>query len=241
MVNKFKFCTKLGDSHKDLALYFEIPPRDQNRWPAGSECEKILEWLENRSRFDELPEALVEIKREDLVYLISQPANGEEENRWWQDNEGGQLFARESFQTNNIKQSFKLNKKEKEYFHSLFIFSADLDIPFSVIAIIWDLELSEVKPLCDKLYELSLLRKYKTTDDNRGIIQLNSLLRKHFISVSDNEFKQLLAKTNKKFVEYYEKKYELNSPDYLPDNLPLEEKKFLRKVYKYHWRQAKKV
>ncbi len=143
----------------------------------------------------------------------------------------------------NIEQSFKdINDKEKEYFYSLFIFSADLDIPFSVIAIIWDLPSSKVKYLCLKLYELSLLRKFSII---RKTIQLNSLLRKYFISVSDNEFKQLLAKTNNKFVEYYEKKYELNSPDNLPGNLSLEEekeeKKFLRKVYKYHWRQAKKV
>ncbi|NET43317.1 CHAT domain-containing protein [Okeania sp. SIO2B3] len=69
--SKYRFCQKLGDSYRNLALYFEIPPQDQNRWPAGSECEKILEWLENRSRFDELPEALIEIEREDLVDMIS--------------------------------------------------------------------------------------------------------------------------------------------------------------------------
>ncbi|NEP90958.1 MAG: CHAT domain-containing protein [Okeania sp. SIO2C2] len=144
----------------------------------------------------------------------------------------------------NIEPSFEyLTEKEKEYFHSLFIFFADLDIPFSVIAIIWDLPSLKVQLLCRKLYELSLLRKFKITQKNQGIIQLSSLLRKYFDSrrTSDNEFKQFLVDVNKKLVEYYEKKYELNSPDYLPDNLPLEEKKFFRQVYKYHWRQAKKV
>ena len=69
--NKYKFCRKLGDSHRDLALYLGIPPQDRNRWQAGSECEKILEWLENRDRLHELPEALVEIEREDLVDFAS--------------------------------------------------------------------------------------------------------------------------------------------------------------------------
>ena len=68
---KYKFCRRLGDSHSDLALYLGIPPQDSSRWKAGSECEKILEWLENRDRLGELPEALVEIGREDLVDLIS--------------------------------------------------------------------------------------------------------------------------------------------------------------------------
>ncbi|MDE5105908.1 MAG: hypothetical protein O4808_02140, partial [Trichodesmium sp. St17_bin3_1_1] len=68
---KYKFCRRLGDSHSDLALYLGIPPQDSSRWKAGSECEKILEWLENRDRLGELPEALEEIGREDLVDLIS--------------------------------------------------------------------------------------------------------------------------------------------------------------------------
>ncbi|MGD1701514.1 CHAT domain-containing protein [Dapis sp. BLCC M229] len=142
----------------------------------------------------------------------------------------------------NIKQSFKyLTEKEKEHFHSLFIFSADLNIPFSVIAIIWDLPSSTVKHLCLKLYQLSLLREFNIS---RKIIQLNSLLQKYFRSVSDPKFKQFLVDVNKKFVKYYEKKYELNSPDdlldNLPDNLPLEERNFLRRVYRHHWKKAKK-
>ena len=68
---KYKFCRRLGDSHSDLALYLGIPPQDSSRWKAGSECEKILEWLENRDRLGELPEALVEIGRGELVDLIS--------------------------------------------------------------------------------------------------------------------------------------------------------------------------
>ena len=69
---KYKFCKKLGDSHRDLAFYLGIPRKDRNRWEPGAECEEILEWLENRDRLHDLQEALVEIEREDLVSVIQE-------------------------------------------------------------------------------------------------------------------------------------------------------------------------
>ena len=68
---KYKFCYKLGNSAQSLALYLGIPLKERKTWQPGSEGEKILEWLENRDRLGELPEALEEIEREDLVDLIS--------------------------------------------------------------------------------------------------------------------------------------------------------------------------
>jgi WD40 repeat protein len=67
---KYKFCQRLGDSFKNLASYLGIPVREWNAWQPGSECDEILEWLKNRDRLKELPEALEKIEREDLVDLI---------------------------------------------------------------------------------------------------------------------------------------------------------------------------
>jgi tetratricopeptide (TPR) repeat protein len=64
---KFKFCQKIGQSHLDLADYFDI--KERNRWEKGRECWGILEWLEERGRVRELQEALVEIERQDLVAI----------------------------------------------------------------------------------------------------------------------------------------------------------------------------
>ncbi|MCL2928935.1 MAG: tetratricopeptide repeat protein, partial [Trichodesmium sp. MAG_R01] len=74
---KYEFCQRLGDSLKNLALYLGIPLKERKTWQPGSECEEILEWLKNRDRLKELPEALEEIEREDLVDLIqkSQPSD----------------------------------------------------------------------------------------------------------------------------------------------------------------------
>ncbi len=138
-----------------------------------------------------------------------------------------------------IEESLKyLTREQKEYFQELFIFSADIDIPCSIIEKIWNL--SEIKvdvhTLCCKLYYLSLLKKY---DIGQQVIQLHEHLRRYFIS--NNEVKKLLAETNKKFVEYYVKQYNLNSPNDLPDNLPLPEKNFLLRVYKHHWKLAQNI
>ena len=67
---KYEFCQRLGDSLKNLALYLGIPLKERKTWQPGSECEEILEWLKNRDRLKELPEALEEIERKDLVDLI---------------------------------------------------------------------------------------------------------------------------------------------------------------------------
>jgi len=69
---KYQFRKRLGDSHRDLALCLGIPRKDRDRWESGDECEEILEWLKNRDRLDELPKALLEIEREDLVPIIEE-------------------------------------------------------------------------------------------------------------------------------------------------------------------------
>jgi hypothetical protein len=134
-----------------------------------------------------------------------------------------------------INKSFKyLTHEEQKCFHSLLIFSSDLNIPFSVIKNLWNLPIGKVKRLCDKLHRFSLLKK---TSREQGVIQLNSHVRKCFLS--DVKLKKELTYVNKDFVEYYASKYNLNSPDNLPDTIPLPERNFLKRVYKHHWRKVK--
>jgi nucleoside phosphorylase len=67
--NNLEFYNRLGDNHKDLALYFSIKLRTRELWREGTEGEKIIEWLENLDKLQELPEALTDIGRTDLVDL----------------------------------------------------------------------------------------------------------------------------------------------------------------------------
>jgi hypothetical protein len=72
---KLKFCKKLGNSHKDLALCLAIPINEGLSWEAGREPEQILHWLESRDKLQELEPALKEIDREDLVELAQSLCN----------------------------------------------------------------------------------------------------------------------------------------------------------------------
>ena len=130
-----------------------------------------------------------------------------------------------------------LTREEQEHFKNLFIFSADLDIPYCIIEKVWNL--SDIKVnvdiLCRKFYYLSLLKKY---DISQQVIQLHDYLRRYFLS--NSEIKKSLTTINKKFVEYYAKQFNLKSPDNLPDSFPLQEKIFLKRVYKHHWKLAQK-
>jgi replicative superfamily II helicase len=69
--DNLEFYNRLGDNHKELALYFSIKLRTRELWKAGTEGEKIIEWLENINRLQELPEALTDIGRKDLVELAT--------------------------------------------------------------------------------------------------------------------------------------------------------------------------
>jgi hypothetical protein len=77
---KLNFCQKLGDSHKDLALYLEIPINERRSWEAGRESEEILHWLQSREKLQELEQALKEIRREDLVELAQSLYNTHKRN-----------------------------------------------------------------------------------------------------------------------------------------------------------------
>lgn len=67
---KVDFCDRLGNDWKKLADVLEIPLSDQNRFERGDEGRGIWEWLENRARLAELPDALRRSKREDLAKLF---------------------------------------------------------------------------------------------------------------------------------------------------------------------------
>ena len=67
--NKLQFNNRLGESYRDLASYFGIKLNERKSWEPGNEGERIIEWLEQRNKLEELPEALREVERDDLVDL----------------------------------------------------------------------------------------------------------------------------------------------------------------------------
>ena len=67
--NKLDFYNRLDDSHKSLAIYLGIKLKVRQLWKEGTEGEQIIQWLENLGKLQDLPEALTEIGREDLVDL----------------------------------------------------------------------------------------------------------------------------------------------------------------------------
>ena len=67
---KLDFCKRLGDSWRELADYFDIPPAQRTRFTAGEEARGIWEWLAERDKLAALPEALTYIDREDLVVVL---------------------------------------------------------------------------------------------------------------------------------------------------------------------------
>ena len=70
---KVAFCQRLGDSWRQLALYFDIPAAERDRFGPGDAGREILDWLERHGRLDALPEALAFIGREDLALILEPP------------------------------------------------------------------------------------------------------------------------------------------------------------------------
>ena len=68
--SKIDLCRRLGNEWQDLADYFEIPAYHRRQFQQGHECQAIWEWLEARKRLQELPEALKDIEREDLLSVF---------------------------------------------------------------------------------------------------------------------------------------------------------------------------
>jgi hypothetical protein len=68
--NKIIFCKRLGNDWQELADYLEISPYHRRQFQQGCESQDIWEWLEEKERLQELPEALKYIKREDLSPLF---------------------------------------------------------------------------------------------------------------------------------------------------------------------------
>jgi hypothetical protein len=60
----------LGPSWKDLADYFEVETFVKARWQQGDEPSELWEYLRIRRRLGELPSALAEVGRRDLVPLL---------------------------------------------------------------------------------------------------------------------------------------------------------------------------
>lgn len=73
---KVDFCDNLGDDWVRLADYFEIPLRDQRRFRQGEEGRGIWEWLENRRRLRELPQALIDKGLRELADGLNESQKG---------------------------------------------------------------------------------------------------------------------------------------------------------------------
>ena len=150
--------------------------------------------------------------------------------------EGWIKFDHENRIGKSLQKTFDyLSPDERKHFQDLLIFSSDLDIPFSVISHITELPLQSVKNLCSKLYKLALI---KSISREHQVVQTSSFIRKYLLN--DDDIKQQLIHVNKKFVEHYENIYELDSPENLPESIPAEELKFLKRVYKRHWIREKR-
>ncbi|HEY0530682.1 MAG TPA: hypothetical protein VGD29_03700 [Actinoplanes sp.] len=67
---RVSFQQRLGASWKDLADYFEIEPHVTARWRQGDEPSELWEYLRNRRRLVELPAALADVGRRDLVAVL---------------------------------------------------------------------------------------------------------------------------------------------------------------------------
>jgi nucleoside phosphorylase len=67
---KLDFVRRLADSWRDLADHVGIPAHETRRFSRGDEAREIWEWLDNRRRLSELPDALDAIGRPDLATTL---------------------------------------------------------------------------------------------------------------------------------------------------------------------------
>jgi len=76
---KLAFCKRLGQEWQDLADYFDIPIDDRAAFRLGHEPREVWEWLDRRTRLDELAGALRDplVNRGELVdqVLEAQPVS----------------------------------------------------------------------------------------------------------------------------------------------------------------------
>lgn len=67
---RVQFQKRLGSGWRDLADYLQVPPYQQERFESGHQARALWNWLEERGRIAELPNALDAIDRADLAGLI---------------------------------------------------------------------------------------------------------------------------------------------------------------------------
>jgi hypothetical protein len=78
---KITLCKRLGNDWQNLADYFDISVSERSQFKQGRECQAIWEWLKKKNRFQELPEALEFLERDDLLSVLqefSQPISPDE-------------------------------------------------------------------------------------------------------------------------------------------------------------------
>ena len=67
---KIALCQRLVKDWQNLADYFDIPVDERSQFDKGRECQAIWEWLEIKQRLQELSEALIFLKRDDLLSVL---------------------------------------------------------------------------------------------------------------------------------------------------------------------------
>ena len=70
--NKIDLCRRLGNDWQELADYLEIPLYHRRQFQQGRECQAIWKWLDEKDRLQELPKALKNIEREDLLSVLEE-------------------------------------------------------------------------------------------------------------------------------------------------------------------------
>lgn len=75
--SKIKFCRRLREYWQDLADYFDIPVHHRAQFSQGRECQAIWEWLKDRNKLQELPDALKFIERDDLLSIFKTKENND--------------------------------------------------------------------------------------------------------------------------------------------------------------------
>ncbi|WP_030438849.1 hypothetical protein [Actinoplanes subtropicus] len=68
--SRVRFQQDLGPSWKDVADYFQVEPHVKARWRPGDEPSELWDFLQARRRLGELPAALAEVGRQDLVTVL---------------------------------------------------------------------------------------------------------------------------------------------------------------------------
>jgi hypothetical protein len=95
----------LDDRWSDLRIFFDVPRTDVSKWQKGEEPERLLDWLEQRNRLNELLPAFKALHYDDLIkYLTGGGADGPHTDEQYPNSQSGSIPARTSGAGNPVLQ-----------------------------------------------------------------------------------------------------------------------------------------